>query len=209
MLPARPPPLNRGGYHLPIVGPAPLPPHERPWRHPSELAPTAADVDVDTPVGARVLILATGAAAALIAVVMVVALGPGHVNSPTALRSTTLPPAIVQLDNASSQIGASSEPAQGLVQIARTTMTGNNALALVGAPNAISGAPVGDARDFDVASALPRPDERVIVLTLTHAYRIAWSDIDRIAAPDGSIVVTRDGALVATFVSGELRLLAE
>jgi hypothetical protein len=159
--------------------------------------------------GARVLILATGTAAALLAVVLVVALSPMHSTSPTAISATTLPPAIVQLENSSSQIGAAVEPTEGLVRMARNSVTRDNALALVGAPNAISAAPVGDAQDFDVASALPEPSERVIVLTRSHAYRVAWNDIDRIAAPDGSIVVTLDGALVAAFVSGELRLLVE
>lgn len=159
--------------------------------------------------GARALGLASGTAVALIAIVMVLALSPGSATLPTAISATTMPPAIVQFDSTSSQIGALSEPAQGLVRIARNSMTSDRALALVGAPNAISAAPVGEAHDFDIASTPPAPGDSVLVLTPTHAFQINWSDIDRIAAPDGSIVVTRDGALVATFVSGELRRLVE
>ena len=69
--------------------------------------------------------------------------------------------------------------------------------------------PSATADDFAIAGAVPAASERVIVLTSSHAYDLRWGDIEDIAAPNGSIVMTRDGSLLAMFVSGELRLLVD
>lgn len=185
------------------MGPAPLPPHERHWRHPSELAPTAADVE--SPPNGRALVLATGTTALLLAAVLFVALAPPRSSAPTAVSATTLPSATIELQAGASQSDQS--PARDQVRPNRSSVLSENGVALVGAPNAVSAAPIGDADDFAVASDVPDHDERVIVLTTSHAYDVSWGDIDDIAAPDGSIVMTRDGRLLATFVSGDLRLL--
>jgi hypothetical protein len=185
------------------VGPAPIPPHERHWRHPSELAPTAADVE--TPSNGRALVLATGTTALLLAAVMFVALTPSRSSAPTAVSATTLPSATIELQSGASQAGQAN--ARDQVRTNRRSILSENGVALVGAPNAVSAAPVGDADDFAVAGDVPDDAERVLVLTASHAYDVSWGDIHDIAAPDGSIVMTRDGWLLATFVSGELRLL--
>jgi hypothetical protein len=91
----------------------------------------------------------------------------------------------------------------------RSTILSENGLAMVGAPNAVSAAPVGKAEDFAIAGTLPDDSERVIVLTSSHAYDLRWGDIGDIAAPNGAIVMTRDGSLLAMFVSDELRLLVD
>lgn len=204
--------MSSTGYDLAIVGPAPLPPHERHWRHPSEMAPTLADVD-STPTG-RGLVLATGTAAVVMAAIMFVALTPPTSSDPTAVGATTIPSAAVLLQNSSrttesprtTQI-AVTQPALGAVRIDRNSVSRDNALTLLGAPNAVSAAPTGDADEMDVAGSLPEPDERIIVLTFSHTYDIAWGQIDRVEAPDGSIVMTRDGELIASFVDGALHLL--
>ncbi len=196
------------------MGPAPIPPHERQWRHPSELAPTAADID--TPTNARALILATGTTALLLAAVLVVAFSPPRSAAPSAVSATTLPAATIELQNPASNVtplAVTNDDAVtdgDVTRPQRSTVLSEHALALVGAPNAVSAAPIGNPEDFAVAGALPDDSERVVVLTSSHAYDVRWGDIDDIiAAPNGAIVMTRDGSLLAVYVSGELRTLVD
>ena len=196
-----------GRYDLSTVGPAPIPPHERQWRHPSELAPTAADID--HPTNARALILATGTTALLLAAVLLVALSPPRSTAPSAISATTLPAATIELQRSAGESDSESAIEQETVRPLRSTILSENGLALVGAPNAVSAAPVGNADDFALAGEIPADAERVVVLTASHAYDLRWGDIGDIAAPNGSIVMTRDGSLLAMFVSGELRLLVD
>lgn len=157
------------------------------------------------------MILAGGVAAVMLTAVMVVALAPPRADSPVAISATTLPPATVQLRSSSAQIddGDTSERTGGIVQINRNTVSRDNALALVGSPNAVSAAPTADADSSRVAERRPAPQERVYLLTQSHTYALAWSELDRIGAPDGAVVVTADGGLLATFVDGELRFLVD
>ncbi|WP_148288589.1 hypothetical protein [Ilumatobacter nonamiensis] len=186
--------------------PAPLPPHERHWRHPSELAPTA--LDVESGGGSRALIVATGTTALLLVAVLAIALAPSRTSAPIAVSATTLPSATIQLRSASTQVTVDAPVAvEQNVLTFRNMMRPDRGVALAGAPNAVSAAPVGDADDFALARGVPAATDRVIVLTTSFAYDLKWGDIDHITAPDASIVMTRDGQLVATFVSGELRLL--
>ncbi len=62
---------------------------------------------------------------------------------------------------------------------------------------------------MDIGTRLPDATERVYVLTQSHTYALWWSQIDRLVAPDGSVVVTVDGELLATFVGSELRILVD
>lgn len=155
----------------------------------------------------RVLVLATGTTALLLAAVMVIALTPTRSSAPTAVSATTLPPATIELQSPASRLGAPSAHEQDLVRTFRSTILSDLGVALIGAPNAVSAAPVGDADDFAIAGRLPAGSERVILLTSSHTHVLSWSDIDDVVAPDGSIVMTSNGWLLATFVSGELRLL--
>ncbi|MGA9275864.1 hypothetical protein [Ilumatobacter sp.] len=166
------------------------------------MAPTAVDVDHTT--SSRSLILATGTTALLLAAVLVVALAPSRSSAPIAVSATTLPPASIELRVAPTEVSTARD--QNVLTFHNMTSPGRG-IALLGAPNAVSAAPEGDANDLAVASALPDEADRVIVLTTSHAYTLRWGQIDDITAPNGSIVMTHDGSLVATFVSGELRLL--
>jgi hypothetical protein len=125
------------------------------------------------------------------------------------VSATTLPPATIELQDAAGSIDRSSTGDQQIVRTQRSSILSENGVALVGAPNAVSAAPVGNADDFAIAGDLPASGERVIILTSSHSYDLRWDDIDNIAAPNGSIVMTRDGSLLAMFVSGELRLLVD
>ncbi len=196
----------RCDYALELVGPAPLPPHERAWRHPSELAVTA--VGPDTPIGGgRALVLATGVAAAMMAAVMVVALTPPRSAAPSAVSATTLPALTVQVRGTAIQGTDRVAVAQeaDAVRIDRSTLTRDSALSLVGSPDAVSTAP-SNLDALDVATRTPNSADVVYVLDRSHTYALDWSQIDRLGAPDGSVVVNADGELLATFVDGELVL---
>ncbi len=195
------------GYHFSSVGSAPIPPHERQWRHPSELAPTAADID--PPTNARALGLATGTTALLLAAVLAIAFLPSRSTAPSAVSATTLPPPTIELQRTAVDVDRDAADRQENVRPLRNTVLSEHGLALAGAPNAVSAAPVGNANDFAIASDIPADAEPVIVLTTSHAYDLRWAEISSIAAPNGSIVMTRGGSLVAVFVSGELRLLVD
>ncbi len=196
-------------YALAFVGPAPLPPHERAWRHPSELAAAALPVDEPTNNG-RALVLATGVAAAMLAAVMFVAMTPPRSNAPTAVSATTLAPLTVQLRGAAVQDADQPPTARESeqVRLGSSTMSQDNALALIGSPNAVSAAP-HDPDALDVGTRVPNPNERVFVLTRSHTYVVRWSQIHRLVAPEGAAVATVDGELLATFVDGELRILVD
>lgn len=146
----------------------------------------------------------------MLAAVMVVALTPPRSNAPTAVSATTLPALTVQLRSSAIQSTDQSATARDSesVRIRRNTMTLDNALALVGSPNAVSAAP-SDHDTLDIGTRLPDATERVYVLTQSHTYALWWSQIDRLVAPDGSVVVTVDGELLATFVGSELRILVD
>ncbi|MEP1126441.1 MAG: hypothetical protein ABJH68_21360 [Ilumatobacter sp.] len=190
------------------MGPAPLPPHERAWRHPSELA-TATAVGLDTPVnGGRAVVLATGVAAVMMAAVMVVALTPPRATAPSAMSATTLPALTVQVRATATQGTDRATAAQDAdaVRIDRSTLTRDSALSLVGSPGAVSAAP-SDPSLLDVAERAPDGAETVYVISRSRTYSLDWSQIDRLVAPDGSVVVDADGQLLATFVAGQLIVL--
>jgi hypothetical protein len=65
---------------------APLPPHERPWRHPSELGPTEHE---PTPTSGRVLIVTTATLSLLLIGLLALSMTPGRGGSPVAVEATT------------------------------------------------------------------------------------------------------------------------
>lgn len=188
------------------MGPAPIPPHERAWRHPSEIGPTAADLRRD-PSG-RWLVLSAGALTAALAVGVIVSLTPRATPSPAAVSATTIavtvPPAQVQV-----RASALAEPSPATVRLERPGVTRDRVQTLSGAPAAIAATHVDDPAKLDLAVRPPEPGDPVVVLTVTHAYDVMWDDVASMSAPDGTVVVTPGGALVAAFVSGELRLLVD
>ncbi len=67
------------------VGPAPLPPHERPWRHPSELGPPEHE---PTAGGGRLLIVTTATFGLVLVALLAVAV------TPSSTTSTDAPPTV-------------------------------------------------------------------------------------------------------------------
>lgn len=193
---------------------APLPPHERSWRHPSELGPTAEQVEPSSR-RSRVIAFSSGAVSAVLVVTMVVAVTPRRSAAPSAISATTIPAASVQLRSvdpisvAAPAAGLDDGPMSDMVRIERQSVARGQGLALVGAPNAISTAPAGDPDDLDLASQRPGATDRVIVLTSSYTYEVTWARLGDLVAPDGSIVMTPAGDLLASYVDGELRLLVD
>ena len=68
--------------------PGPVPPHERAWRHPSELGPPPHEPTTAT---GRVLIVTSAAVGLLIVGVLAVALTPNRSGTPAAVESTVTP----------------------------------------------------------------------------------------------------------------------
>ncbi len=166
-----------------------------------------ADLDVPSG-GGRALVVATSMAAVMLAAVMVVALAPPKSNAPSAISATTLPALTVQMRSPSVQSGDATARGPETVRIGRTMVSRDDALPLVGSPNAISAGP-SNTDVLDIADHEPENGDRIYVLTPSHTFGIRWSQIERIEAPDGSVVVDANGALLATFVSGELRVLLD
>lgn len=148
----------------------------------------------------------------MLAAVMVVALTPPRSDAPNAVSATTLPAVTVQLRSAPALDPDPSSMARttgtGSVVIDHNTMSRDNALALVGAPNAVSAAPAHPGA-LNVGRRLPDDVERVHLLTFSHTYSVVWSQIGRLQAPDGSVVVNAEGELIASFHDGELRILVD
>lgn len=68
-----------------VVDRAPLPPHERPWRHPSELGPPEHE---PTTTGGRVLIVTTATLSLLLIGVLAISMTPDRSASPETAAST-------------------------------------------------------------------------------------------------------------------------
>ena len=84
----------------------PLPPHERTWRHPSELAAEERNLlrAQTAPVSARLLALATGAVGLAVVGALVMSVTPRRYDAPIAISATTTPASVP------GDAGASSDP---------------------------------------------------------------------------------------------------
>ena len=159
----------------------------------------------------RALALSTGAVAAALVVVMVVTVTPRGSGTPSAVSATTIPAASVQLraQPAGPRSLATSAMFDDTVRLGHARVSHGQPVALVGAPNAISTAPTDDPGALDVAEGTPDESDDVIVLTSSFTYLVPWGDLTGLVVPDGSIVMTAEGALLATFVAGDLRVLVD
>jgi hypothetical protein len=83
-------------YHLPFVSQAPLPPHERTWRHPSELAAAEREAfrTADAPSGTRLFATVTGSVGLLAVGLLVLMVAPDRNSAPLAVSATTTPGAV-------------------------------------------------------------------------------------------------------------------
>lgn len=187
-------------YDLVLVEPGPLPPHERSWRHPSELGPTRLDVD-DSGRRSRtsLLALAGGTMAVLAIASMVVAMTPRTSSGPVALSATTTPitaRAIVEPPT----------PTVDGTQAATRPPAPRTALltSFAAFPHAVTSGPQFVLDGTDVAQQPPADDEMVFLRTEAVTYELRWDDAQQLRVPDGSVVFDAEGDLVARVDAGEL-----
>ncbi len=189
-------------YHLSFVEPGPLPPHERSWRHPSELGPTRHDV-ADDPRG-RLPVFAFGALAVLAVAGLVIATTPQRSSNPVALSATTMAPAVVRAPSAA----PAAEPAVTPTARAAGIPTGALLTSFAVFPHAVSSGPQLTIDGTEIADREPGPDDPVLVRTEAVTYRLPWGQVPLLAMPDGTVVFGVDGDLVAHVRGGTLVTLA-
>ncbi len=185
-----------------LVEHGPLPPHERSWRHPSELGPTRLDVDESNGRSrANLLGLAGGTLAVLAVAAMVVAMTPRTSSGPVALSATTTPITARALvtppapDTAPDTATDTTQEMQSRTELLTS---------FVAFPHAVTPGPQLDVDGTEVAAEPPADDETVFVRTEAVTYRLRWDVAKTMSMPDGSVVFDEDGDLVARSSNGDL-----
>lgn len=193
-------------YDLAFVEHGPLPPHERSWRHPSELGPTRADVEVADPTGrTHMMALAGGTLAVMAVALMVVAMTPRTSSGPIALSATTTP----IITRATIQAPDQPTPPARRVQSLQLNTSDTLLVSFSAFPHSVTRVPQLDLDGTAVADELPLADEVVLVRTEAVTYEMHWIQAQSMTAPDGSVVFDLDGELVAHVTAGELVSLVD
>ena len=196
-------------YDLAFVEHGPLPPHERTWRHPSELGPTRADVETGS--SNHLAALAVGALAVVAVAGLVIAMTPRTSSSPIALSATTTPvsalrpndPTTVRQDATSPRVATAA--ASGLP--APRIPIGALLTSFSAFPHAVTSGPQLTLDGTDVATRLPDDHDIVLVHTEAVTYELPWGEVPFLRMPDGSVVFDGAGALLAHVAGGRLVML--
>jgi hypothetical protein len=196
-------------YDLVLVEPGPLPPHERSWRHPSELGPTRFDVD-DTSRRTHVNLLALGGGtlAVLAVAAMVVAMTPRAASGPVALSATTTPitvRAVVEPPLGTASTSSSTRASVRTPLAAQTMLSAS----FVAYPHAVTPGPQLDVDGTQVADFAPDGDDTVFVRTEAVTYQLTWDLAQDLDVADGSVIFDADGELVARVSDGDLLSLVD
>lgn len=203
-------------YDLVFVEPGPLPPHERSWRHPSELGPTGADVDHGRGNRAMATAFATGTLAVMLVGVLVVAVTPSTPSGPVSLSATTSPGIVTTSASATSTDIATpsatdvrTAPQRQAIGVARQSI---GLVSFSAMPNAVAAAPPLTLDGRIVADRLPDDSDAVYLHTEAVTYRLDWHVVEELttfaAVPDGSVVFDDAGDVVAHVRRGELVTIA-
>lgn len=182
-----------------------MPPHERSWRHPSELAPTRGDLDPDITGPARSpLPLLAGTLAVAAVVMLVVAMTPRAGDNGDVAAVTTLP------------AFSTAPPSETTRAVATGVSSGVSAASfgftrLTAIPSAIAVAPsIADEPGVQVDDAT-----FVYLITDDSIYRTRWhvlrvhEDPAWLQPLGAAVVVTSDGNRVADVVDGVLEITAD
>ncbi len=200
-------------YDLVLVEPGPLPPHERSWRHPSELGPTRLDVDDSTRRSdLNLLALGGGTLAVLAVAALVVAMTPRTSGGPVALSATTTPitaRAVVGPPATTAATTPVTAPATATATAVPIAIRPVLTTSLVAFPHAVTPGPQLDVDGTDVADTPPDADETVFVRTEAVTYQVTWDDAQHMHVPDGSVVFDDSGDLVARMNDGDLLSLVD
>jgi len=193
-------------YSSDFVGSAPLPPHERTWRHPSELAAVERQELrlAQAPTSTRAFALITGTLGLLAVGALLLSLTPRGGDAPIAIGATTLPrageltgmPMATPIGDgrmalttgeavAGTEFNVILESGPVVTAVVDATESGIVVLSITGYG--------GD--HHAIAAQLPDADE--IVTVLAHPpITIAFADIGSVAADEGTPVLDDDGDLV-------------
>lgn len=176
------------------MSPAPLPPHERPWRHPSELAPTKASLEPERHRSALPLLM--GTMATVVVVAMVVAMTPSPPSEPLLLSDTTTPARITPANGQDPD--AQDAGGQGAGAVGQSSQAGTmlRIASFTAIPNAVSAAPTFTVDGRRYARRLPHAGEAVIVQTESATYRILWREIEMLRVEGRALIADETLALV-------------
>lgn len=166
-------------YHLHFVSQAPLPPHERTWRHPSELAAAEREAfrTAAAPSGTRLFATVTGSVGLLAVGLLVMTVAPDRNSAPLAVSATTIPGSV--------------SPARltGVSAIGR--FSSDDHPSSDGAPVRINPAlatPVGDGRSALMTHESARHRDGAFDVRLTSGAVVSAAVVD--TSDDGLVVVT-------------------
>ena len=216
--------MRRNRYDLRLVGSPPLPPHERTWRHPSELAAAEREAIQQTVVqrSTRGFAIATGSIGLVALGALMIVVTPPAQDSPVAVSATTTPTVTSTLRPATSR-NTTPAAARGVPHELATPI-GDGHLALMTAPGSairrgaeldvqLTTGPVvtavvndtapgvvivsitSDATGHDIAASPPDPDE-IVTLLAEPPVTIAFAALTTLDAREGTPVLDEYGDLI-------------
>lgn len=189
---------------------APLPPHERPWRHPSELGPPAHE---PTSSSGRVLIATTATLSLLLIGLLALSMTPGPGDPPVAVGSTTeqatTPPAALErptmpmvtplgddgfgVTTAEAAAGtrgmrmAAQLPSGDVIDVHIVRHDAESGVTLVSLPTRTDG--------YELAAHSPAPSDTVVVHGVEPVV-VSMYEITRLVVAEGTPVLDDHGDLV-------------
>lgn len=206
------------------MGSVPLPPHERPWRHPSELGPPEHE---PTTGGGRLLIVTTATFGLVLVALLAVAVTPTASTStdeapPSVVAVRAVPATFVRLDEPVEAVAAGGAPmvapvgGDGLALTTASAVHGSGGRLTVRLPSGqavdVDVVSVDEARGMAVVSlpeqaptetfalaavsAAPVPADTVLVHAVEPVV-IAVDDLDTLDVGEGTPVSDGDGNLLA------------
>ena len=188
---------------------APLPPHERPWRHPSELGPPTPE---PTSTSGRVIIATTATLSLLLIGLLAISMTPGKDRAPQAVASTTGRASIAGLEQtpqlplvtpigdegwaitttgavkARSGVMSARLPSGDVVEVEIVDRDEDTGLTVVSLPTETDG--------YRLATSPPAPDDTVTVHGAKQTQTVEMVTLSTMVVEEGAPVVDDDGDLV-------------
>jgi hypothetical protein len=194
---------------------APLPPHERPWRHPSELGPPEHE---PTSTSGRVLIVTTATLSLLLIGLLALSMTPGRGADPVAVEATTdrsaTPlaaleqpplPMVTPLGDEGWAVTTSDAVGRRVVTMAARLPTGDVVEVEIVQRDAESGVTLVSlptlTRGYELATSSPAPSDTVVVHGADPLV-VALVDVAGLDVAEGTPVLDDDGALVGICTHG-------
>lgn len=217
--------MRRNRYDLRLVGSPPLPPHERTWRHPSELAAAERDAVQQAVVqrSTRGFAIATGSIGLVALGALMIVVTPPAQDSPVAVSATTSPSTTFTAQRPTTSRHATPAAARAVPHELATPI-GDGHLALMTAPRSnirrgaeldvqLTTGPVVTAvvndtapgvvivsitasgSGHEIAASPPDPDE-IVTLLAEPPITIAFAALTTLDAREGTPVLDEFGDLI-------------